>query len=112
MAEEGPRLRNDWEALFRDWVEMGFSPSEFWGQTPRRLDLVFQARDEARRRQSDDLVSSEWRTAGFIGAAMVGQLPSLESVLQSTKPPTPKTAEQLKLAAFSWLGFPGKGDPD
>jgi hypothetical protein len=54
-----------WDELLALWCQEGFSPAEFWEQTPRTFSAWSKGRGDAAKRRADDATVLAWRTALF-----------------------------------------------
>lgn len=84
------------------WAEEGFSPAEFWQQTPRSFLIIMEGRLRARRRRWEELVAQAWHTEAF---ARRKSLPSLSKVLSGEEKQAAKaqTPTEMVAAMRAWV---------
>lgn len=73
------------------WVDAGFSPDEFWKQTPRSFQLTMKGVRQRLERQAEMTVRNSYDTGAFSGLAYHGKLKALTDYL----PKKPQTREEM-----------------
>lgn len=63
------------------WVQAGFSPDDFWQQTPRHFQLVMQGVRKRLENESQDRTRQAWEVGAFSAAAQAGKLKPLKHYL-------------------------------
>lgn len=87
--------------MLKAWVEAGQDPSQFWGLTPRELNIVLDGSAERLKREHNDRAWLAWHGAAL---GRIKKFPKLDTLLikGDRKPKRGKTIEEMISIAHAW----------
>lgn len=86
------------------WIEAGFSPDDFWHQTPRLFQLAMQGVRKRLDREARDRTIQAWETGAFAASGAAGKLKPLKHYL-----PTKTSAQAPRDMLAAMLAYQANG---
>jgi hypothetical protein len=86
------------------WVQAGFSPNDFWHQTPAVFQLTMKGIRKRAEQEMQAATRQAWETGAFAAAGSAGKLKPLAHYLK-----TPSRAQTPKAMLAALMGYQAAG---
>ncbi len=86
------------------WVQAGFSPDDFWHQTPAVFQMAMKGVRKRLEQQNHAATKQAWETGAFSAAGAAGKLKPLAPYTKSPRRPQTPKAMLAALMAYQAAG--------